>query len=158
MDMEEQVNHKIKAAFMKERLNRIGKVVLFLVALIPLYYGCTYAYARIHIAQAKQLGVFPTLEDAVYSLSAKDFRGARVVRVDINHTEPCFPEGNLPFMWCVTSSVFYDQNPEGYDHAIFRGYSSYYHLREGWVFMRGEVVPGFIGRVMERFGMEGVND
>lgn len=158
MDREEQVYHEIKAVFQRERLKHAGRVVLLLVVLIPLYYGCTYAYARIHIAEARQLGVFPTLEDAVYSLSAAEFRGARVVRVDINHAEPCNPDGRLPFIWCVSSSVFYDRNPEGYEHTVFRGYTSYYHLREGWVFMPGDTIPGFIGRVMEQFGMEAVGD
>lgn len=158
MDEEEQLYHKIKRVFLKRRLKRIGRAVLLLAALIPLYYGCLYAYAGIQIARAKQLGVFPTLEDAVYSLSAGEFKGARVVRVDINHTEPCSPDGKLPFIWCVYSTLFYDQAPKGYDHAIFRGYSSYYHLPEGWVFMPGDIFPGFIGGIMQRFGMEAVGN
>lgn len=157
MKREDQTVHEIKAIFLKRKLIRAARAVLLLAALIPLYYGCIYAYARINIAEAKQLGVFPTLEAAVYGLSYGEVRGARVVRVDINHTEPCHPDGKLPFIWCVSTTAFYDQNPEGYDHSIFRGYSSYYHLRDGWVFM-SELVSGFTGEVMELFRMEEVSD
>ncbi len=157
MEREGQVYRRIQTIFLKRRLERAARVVLLLAALIPLYYGCIYAYARIQIAEAKQLGVFPTLEDAVYSLSAGEVQGARVVRVDINHAEPCNPDGKLPFIWCVSLTVFYDQNPGGHDHSIFRGYSTYYHLREGWVFI-SELIPGFTGQVMELFRMEEVID
>jgi hypothetical protein len=158
MDGDERLYHEIKAVFLKRRLKSTGRLVLMLAALIPLYYGCIYAYARIQIAQAKQMGVFATLEDAVYSLSYDELRGARVVRVDINHTEPCFPDGKLLFIWCVSSTVYYDRTPEGYHHNIFRNYSSFYQLREGWVLMAEELFPGFIGGVMEQFGLEGVDD
>jgi hypothetical protein len=156
MEMEDQIYHEIQTVFLKRKLIRAARVILLLAALIPLYYGCIYAYARIQIAQAKQLGVFPTLEDAVYSLSAGEVRGATAVRVDINHAEPCNSDGKLPFIWCVSSTVFYDQNPEGYNHSIYRGYSTYYHLQEGWVFM-SELLPGFTGEVMELFRMEEVS-
>ena len=157
MEREDQTVHEIKSIFLKRRLKSAARAILLLAALIPLYYGCIYAYARINIAEAKQLGVFPTLEAAVYGLSYGEARGAKVMRVHINYTEPCFPDSKLPFIWCVSTIAFYDQNPEGYDHSIFRGYSSYYHLRDGWVFM-AELVPGFTGEVMELFSMEEVSD
>ena len=157
MEREDQIYRRIQTVFLKRRLILAARVILLLAALIPLYYGCIYAYARIQIAEAKQLGVFPTLEAAVYGLSYGEVRGASVMRVDINNTEPCFPNGKLPFIWCVSTTAFYDQNPEGYDHSIFVGYSTYYHLREGWVFV-SELVPGFTGQVMERFKMKEVSD
>lgn len=158
MEERERLNQEIKTLLLKRRLERTGRVILLLAALIPLYFGCNYVYTRIQISQAKQLGVFPTLEDAVYGLSSDEFRGARLVREDINHTGPCFPDGKLPFIWCVSSTQFYDRNPAGYHHSIFRGYASFYHLREGWVFMGNEMLLGFTGRTMELFGMEGVGD
>ncbi len=93
----------------------------------------------------------------MYGVSSDEFQGASLVREDINHTEPCFPDGKLPFIWCVFSTQFYDRNPTGYNHSIFRGYSTFYHLREGWVFMQ-EMLPGFTGRTMELFEMEEVGD
>jgi hypothetical protein len=153
---EETVYHQIHVIFLRQRLKRASKLVFLLAALIPLYYGCTYSFAVIQLAQAKQRGVYPTLEEAVYSLPAREFRGARVVRVDLNHAEPCYPDGKLPFIWCVTSTVFYDRKPEGTQHTVFRGSGAYFHLQEGWVLIPEQEFSGFIGGILERYGLEGV--
>jgi hypothetical protein len=157
VEQERRIEQEINAIFLKQRLKRIAVVLLLLAVIVPLFYGGIFIYARIQISQAKQMGVFPTLDEAVYTLSSVDFRGAKVVRVDLNHAEPCHPDGKQPFIWCVSSTTFYDQNPTGYDHSVFRGVSSYYHLKEGWVFM-SELIPGFTGQVMELFGMDEVGE
>jgi hypothetical protein len=158
MEGEERLYREIRKTFLKRRLKRAARVVLLLAALIPLFYGCMYAYAGIQIAQAKQLGVHPTLEDAVQSVYADgEHGGAKVKLVYINRAGPCFPYGRLPFVWCVTLSVFYDRPPEGSERSVQGGYSTYYHLREGWVFMQ-EMIPGLTGVIMERFGMVGEGD
>ena len=47
----EDFYHEINTVYLKRRLKRTGRVVLLLAALIPLYYGCIYAHARIQIAR-----------------------------------------------------------------------------------------------------------
>jgi hypothetical protein len=151
---EERLNCEIARVFLKRKLKSAGKVVILLAVLIVLFIGCSYAYAGIQIAQAKHLGIYPTLEDAVYSLSSGEYGGAMVIRVDINHTEPCFSNGNHSYVMCVTSTVFYNQNPDGLHHSKFSDQSAYFHLKEGWVQLSIEVLPRYIFRVVELLGMQ----
>lgn len=151
---EERLYRRIGRIFLKRKLKSAGKVILLLVGLIILVTGCSYAFAGIQIAQAKHLGAFPTLEDAVYSLSFREYRDARVIRVDINHIEPCDSAGRYPYVMCVTSTVYYDQIPTGFHHSKLWGQIAYFHLKEGWVQLSLETLPRHIISVVELFGMQ----
>jgi hypothetical protein len=150
MAHEEQLSRRIGRIFLMRKLKSVGKVILLLAGLIVFFNSCSYTYAGIQIAQAKSMGVFPTLEDAVYGTSF----GESIVRVDINHSEPCFSDGKYPFAMCVTTTVFDEHIPAGPQHNNSSGQSAYFHLQEGWVCMPGENFTGFIARVVERLGMQ----
>jgi hypothetical protein len=154
MAKEERLYRHIARIFLKRKLKSVGKVVLLLAGFIVLFNGCSYAYAGIQIAQAKHLGAFPTLEDAVYGTSYDE----SMIRLDINHTEPCFSNGNYPFVMCVTTTVFDEHIPEGPRHNNSSGQSAYFHLKEGWVCMSGENFTGFTARVVELLGMHATGD
>jgi hypothetical protein len=147
---EEKLNREIGRIFLKRRLKSAVKVILPLVGFIVLLNACSYAYAGLQIAQAKNLGMFPTLEDAVYGTSYAE----SIIRVDINHSEPCFSDGKYPFVMCVTTTVFNEPIHTGPQHKNSSGQSAYFHLKEGWVCMPGENFTGFIAKVVERLGMQ----
>lgn len=128
MRMAGEADHdrEIRKIFLIRKLKSAGKVILLVTGLILLLNSCSYACAGIQIAQAKHWGVYPTLEEAVYGVHSRDVNNAKVIRIDINHTEPCFSGGEYPFVMCVTSTTFYDHIPEGYHHSKFSGQSAYF--------------------------------
>ncbi len=129
-----------------------------LVLLVILNYGCNYAYAVTKIARAKEQGVYPTVEDVAMRNLGKEFRGSQVVSITGLNCSPNYPHGKLPFIWFCIARVKMDQIPEGLDRSEWSAGNFYIHVREGWVFMSEGSFPGFIGRVMERHNLEGVNE
>jgi hypothetical protein len=154
---EVKLDNEIKKIFLKRRLKSTGKVTLVLLTIILLLNGCSYACAGIHIAQARHWGVYPTLDEAVYGVHSIEDGNAKVIRIDINHSEPCFSSGDYPFVMCVTSTTFYDNIPEGYHHSKFSGQSAYFHLNDGWVLMP-EGNTRFTAKVVELLGMQATGE
>jgi hypothetical protein len=151
---DEMLYRRVGRIFLMRRLKSAAKVILPLAGFVVLLNACAFAYAGIQIAQAKQRGAFPTVEDAVYGLSSGEYRSASVMRVDINHIEPCYSDGSFPYVMCVDSTVWYDQIPAGFHHSKLWGKSAYFHLKEGWVQISLETLPRHIFSVVELFGMQ----
>lgn len=158
MGSDEQIYKEISAVFRQRRLKRTLLVGITLVLLVILNYGCSYAYAVARIAQAKNLGVYPTIEEAVTGTHGQGFGGAHVKSISSINCSPNEPDGLLPFVWFCTARVKMDRVPDGYDKSEWLAGNFFIHIQDGWVFMSEGSFPGFIGRVMEQYNLEGVNE
>jgi hypothetical protein len=156
MAKEDQVYKEIRAAFRVRRLRSIALSGVVLAVLIALYYGSTYAYAARQIALAKNRGVYPTVEEAVIGTYNHPYKEAQVVRIGIQGCGPIDPGGRVPFVWFCTARVRYDRVVEGHDWSTALAGSYFLHIRDGWVFMPESAFPAFVGSVMARHHMEGV--
>jgi len=158
MESDAQVFREIHSAYQKQRLKSIVLVGITLALLVLLNYGCSYAYAVARIAQSKSLGVYPTIEEAVIGIHGQGFGGAQVKSITSINCGPNEPNGQLPFVWFCTARVKMDRNPDGYNKSEWLAGNFYIHMQEGWVYMDEGAFPGFVGRVMERYNLEGVNE
>jgi len=154
---EKRLYREIDKIFLRRRLKSAMKVTFALAGIIVLLNSCSYLYAGIQIAQVKHWGVYPTLEEAVYGVHSINNSDAKVMRIDINHIEPCFSGGEYPFVMCVTSKVFDDHTPTVPSDKNSSVKSAYFHLEEGWVFMP-EGNTRFTARVVELLGMQATDE
>ena len=136
-------------------LPRLARVGLGLAMLIPLFFGCSWAYAASQLAMAKNAGVYPTVEQAILARSG-GFGGAQVVRIENVRAEPNRRDAQ-PHVWFGGATVYLDRVPEGHTLDYYHTGSFYIHVKDGWVFVGEGAFPEFIGWVMELYHMEGVN-
>ena len=158
MASDERVYKEINAIFRKRKLRNILMVGIALILLVILNYSCSYAYTVVRIAQSKNLGVYPTIEEAVIGIHNQGFGGAQVKSISSINCSPNDPQGSLPFVWFCTARVKMDRIPDGYHKSEWLAGNFYVHMRDGWVFMSEGSFPGFVGGVMERYDLEGVNE
>ncbi|MGE5225043.1 MAG: hypothetical protein ACM3PY_21620 [Omnitrophica WOR_2 bacterium] len=136
------------------RISPIAWACLFLVALVPLYFGGIWAYAASQLALAKNDGVYPTPEAAILATNSQGWGGAKVIRVEGITAEQ---EVAHPQVWFGRATVYLDRIPEGLNKDYYHSGTFYIHVRDGWVQMPEGTFPEFIGWVMELYGMEEVH-
>jgi hypothetical protein len=137
------------------RFPRLARVGIGVVALVPLFFACSWVYAASQLALAKNKGVYSTVEEAVIAKS-QGFGGAEVVRIENVWAEPN-SRTSQPHVWFGGATVYLDRVPEGHNRDHYSTGSLYIHVREGWVHVPEGAFPGFIGWVMELYNMEGVH-
>jgi hypothetical protein len=137
------------------RLSRFIRVGLMVAALVPLFFGCIWAYAASQLALAKNAGVYPTVEQAVLANNSQGFGGARVVRIEDIRAAPNRRDAQ-PHVWFGGATVYLDRFPEGHQWDYYQSGSFYIHVKEGWTHVGEGAFPVFIGWVMELYNMEGV--
>jgi hypothetical protein len=139
------------------RSPRLARVGLGLVAMVPLFFVCSWIYAASQLALAKNAGVYPTVEQAIIANNSQGFGGAEVVRIEDIRAGPNRSDAQ-PHVWFGTAYVTLDKVPQGYlDHERYSSGSYYIHVRDGWVLVSEGAFPEFIGWVMELYNMEGVS-
>ncbi|HMN60993.1 MAG TPA: hypothetical protein PJ988_11545 [Anaerolinea sp.] len=136
------------------RLPRRVHIGLGLAALVPLFFGCSWAYAASQLALAKNAGVYPTVEQAILANSGQGFGGAKVVRIEDVRAQPNTRDA-LPHVWFGGATVYLDRVPAGHTWDHYQTGSFYLHVKDGWVHVGEGAFPEFIGWVMELYHMEG---
>jgi hypothetical protein len=150
---------RVEASRVKsKRFPRLALVGIGVVALIPLFFACSWVYAASQLTLAKNAGVYPTVEQAIIANNSHGFGGAEVVRIENVRAGPNRPDAQ-PHVWFGYATVYLDKVPQGYnsDHDHYLSGNYYIHVKEGWVYVGEGAFPEFIGWVMELYNMEGVN-
>ncbi len=137
---------------------RLLWIVLGVVSLIPLFFVSIWLYATSQIALAKHEGVYPSAEEAVVSRLSQGWGGAEVVKLEGVRASINQHDGSQPHVWFGGARVYYDRIPFGRKRAISEAGSYYIQVEDGWVHMSEGAFPGFIGWVMELYGLEGVGE
>jgi MFS family permease len=140
------------------RSSRIAWIGLGLVALVPMFFLCIWIYATSQLTLAKNEGIYATPQEAVIAKNSQDWGGAKVVRLEDVRASPNSGNGIQPHVWFGTATVYLDRIPQGRDRAQYSSGSLFIHVKEGWVHVPEGAFPGFIGWVMELYGLEGVNE
>ena len=138
------------------RFPRLARVGIGVVALVPLFFACSWVYAASQLALAKNKGVYSTVEEAVIESNSQGLGGAEVVRIENVWAEP---NSRIfqPHVWFGGATVYLDRVPEGHNWDHYSAGSLYINVRDGWVHVPEGAFPGFIGWVMELYNMEGVH-
>jgi hypothetical protein len=138
------------------RFPRLALVGIGVVALVPLFFACSWVYAASQLALAKNGGVYPTVEEAVIERDSQGWGDARVVRIENVRAEPNSRNAQ-PHVWFGGATVYLDRVPEGHTKTYYSSGSFYLRVREGWVYVPEGAFPEFIGWVMELYNMEGAH-
>jgi hypothetical protein len=136
----------------KRRIAWVG-----LAALVPLFFGCIWAYAASQLVLAKNEGVYATPEEAVIKRNSQGWGGARVVRIENVWAEPNSRNAQ-PHVWFGGANVYLDRIPQGGNRDHYSSGSFYLRVREGWVHVPEGAFPEFVGWVMSLYNMEGVRE
>jgi hypothetical protein len=131
---------------------------LGLVALVPMFFLCIWIYAVSQLAIAKNEGIYSTVEEAVISRNSQGWGGAEVLKVEGVRAGINQHDGSQPHVWFGGATVYLDRVPRGSHRTQYSSGSFYLHVEEGWVHVPEGAFPGFIGWVMELYGLEGVNE
>lgn len=156
--MDDQLYQEIEAIFRKRKLLRLVKVLAILASLTAGFFTCLYTYAVFRIDQAKDLGVFPSAEEAAIGIYNRPIQDAQVESIDIVHCGPNNPGDESSRIWFCTAWVKYDRVPSGYNHSRMLNGSFFVRVREGWVYMPEQAFPGFIEDIMGLYHLEGYRD
>jgi hypothetical protein len=150
---------RVQTKAIREKSRRIPRLALAgvgVLALVPLFFACSWVYAASQLALAKNAGVYPTVEEAVIGNNSQGWGGARVVSIGEVQAGPNRSDGAQPHVWFGGATVYLDRIPKGHTRADYPAYSFYLRVRDGWVHVGEGAFPGFIGWVMELYNMEGV--
>jgi hypothetical protein len=137
---------------LSRRLLRLGIAFIFLV---PLFTIAPLAYTKSQLELAKRDGIYATVEEAVIDRLGQGWGGAEVVRLEGSYAVPNWPDGRLPHVWFGGARVWLDRVPDGYNRDNYSAGSFYIRVEEGWVHVPEGAFPGFVGRMMEIYGLEG---
>jgi hypothetical protein len=138
------------------RFPRLAWLGVGLIALVPLFFACSWIFAASQLAMAKSEGIYPTVEEAVIGRNSGGWGGARVVSIENVRASPNRGDGGQPHVWFGYATIQLDRVPTGYDKTVYSSGSFYLRVREGWVHVPEGAFPEFIGWVMELYNMEGV--
>jgi hypothetical protein len=126
-----------------------------LLLLIPLCAIAPLAYTKSQLELAKREGIYATPEEAVIGRISQGLGEAKVVKIEGLRASPNWPDGRLPHVWFGGARVWLDRVPAGHRRDNFSAGSFYIRVEEGWVHVPEGAFPGFIGRMMEVYGLEG---
>ena len=135
---------------------RLALALLASLLLVALFFAATWVYAAGQLTMAKAEGIYATPEEGMESLLLQGFGDYPVPQVKIVSAGVNSHDGSQPHVWYVTGWVLADQRPDGKPVARAYGGGSYFlRVEEGWVHMSEGAFPGFVGWVMELYGLEG---
>ncbi len=135
-----------------------GQKRLVLIALVPMFFLCSWIYAGSQLMLAKHEGIYASAEEGMIERNSQDRGGAEVVSVEIVSASTNQHDGSQPHVWYVIADVTLDRAPEGWDRSSYSPGSFFVHVKEGWVYLAEGTFPDFIGWVMQLYNMEEVND
>jgi len=135
---------------------RVLRLGFAFVLLVPLFVIAPLAYTNFQLEVAKRNGIYATVEEAAIDHLSQDWAGAEVERLEGLYVYPGWPDGRLPHVRFGGARVWFDRVPNGFYKDNYAGGSYYIRVAEGWVHMPEGAFPGFIGRMMEVYGLEGV--
>lgn len=128
-----------------------------LLLLLSLLVAGPWAYAKAQIELAKRDGIYASPEEG-FRMRAAAVEGAQLVRVENMESGPNWDDGRLPHVGFAMGRVIYDRPPAGWDRNTGYPGSFYIRVRGGWVHMSEGVFPGFVGRLMEIYNLEGAGE
>ena len=138
--------------------SKIVRAGIILIALVPLFLGCSWGYARSQLALAKAGGIYATPEEAIIANNSQGWGGASVVKLENVRAEPNNPNGKQPHIWFGHAEVYLDRVPEGFNRSQYSSGTFYVHVQDGWVYMPEGAFPEFVGWAMNVFNLEGTRD
>lgn len=137
---------------LRRRLLWAGFVLLALASLVTVG---PLVYAKSQLALAKRGGIYATPKEAVLANLNRDLGDAQIVRLEGLYVTPSWPDGRLPHVWFGGAMVWLDRVPAGYHRDNYSAGSYYIRVEEGWIHVPEGAFPGFIGRMMELYNLEG---
>jgi hypothetical protein len=138
------------------RFPRLALVGLGVVALVPLFFACSWAYAASQLALAKNDGIYSTPEEGMRALAQKGYSTDR--RVKILQAGPNSFDGSQPHIWYVIAEVRASSRADGSDmgsNGCDNPGSFFIQTKEGWVHVSEGAFPEFIGFWMKVYGWAG---
>ncbi len=135
-----------------ENGKRVGLAALAVLLMIPLFFAGSWVYVTAQLTLAKAIGIYATPEEGMTQTVIKGAGEYPVERVEIITARV----SSQPRVWYVRAWVFADQRADG--KPTPRGYGAWSHflrVEEGWVHVPEGAFPGFVGWVMELYGLEG---
>jgi len=135
-----------------ENGKRVGLAALAVLLMIPLFFAGSWVYVTGQLTLAKAIGIYATPEEGMTQTVIKGAGEYPVERVEIITARV----SSQPRVWYVRAWVFADQRADG--KPTPRGYGAWSHflrVEEGWVHVPEGAFPGFVGWVMELYGLEG---
>jgi hypothetical protein len=142
---------------MGPRASRFTWIGYGLVALVPMFFLCTWLYATSQLALAKNEGVYASVEEAVIAKNSQGWGGAEVLSVEDVVAGPNRRDGSQPHVWFGGATVYLDRVPQGWDRQQFSSGSYFIRVEKGWVHVPEGALPVVIGWIMEFYGLEGLN-
>jgi hypothetical protein len=132
------------------------RVGLALVALVPLFFACTWVYTSSQLALAKNEGLYSSPEQGMLLRTEKAYSPDRSVK--ILSAGPNTFDGSQPYIWYVIAEVRASSRADG--SALGRSGcdapgSYFLQTREGWVYLPEGAFPEFIGYWMKVYGWAG---
>lgn len=134
---------------------RLLWVGLASLALVLLIVAGPLVYAKSQLTLAKRGGIYATAEEAVLANIGESVGDAQVLKIEGLYVSPSWGDGHLPHVWFGGARVWLDRVPAGYRHNSFSAGSYYIRVKEGWIHVPEGAFPGFIGRMMELYSLEG---
>jgi hypothetical protein len=138
------------------RFPRLALVGLGVVALIALFFACSWVYVASQLALAKNDGVYSTPEEGMRALAQKSYSTDR--RVKILSAGPNSFDGSQPHIWFVIAEVRASSRADGSDmrsNECDAPGSFFIQAKEGWVHVSEGAFPEFIGFWMKVYGWAG---
>ncbi|MBN2500639.1 MAG: hypothetical protein JXB38_07685 [Anaerolineales bacterium] len=135
-----------------------GQKRVMLIALVPIFFLCSWIYAGSQLMLAKHEGIYPSAREGMIEKNSQGWGGAEVVSVEVVSARVNQHDGGQPHVWYVIADITLDRVPEGWDRSAYSGGSYFVHVKDGWVHLAEGTFPDFIGWVMQLYNMEGVND
>ncbi len=126
-----------------------------LLALVPLVAIGPLVYTKSQLALAKRGGIYATPEEAVLAHIVEGIGDAQVVKIEGLRVSPNWSDGRLPHVWFGGGQVWLDRVPAGHRRDNYSAGSYYLQVEEGWIHVPEGAFPGFIGRMMELYNLEG---
>lgn len=130
---------------------------LVLLALTSLIVVGPFVYTKSQLALAKRGGIYATPEEAVLANIGESVGDAKVVKIEGLYVSPNWGDGRLPHVWFGGARVWLDRVPTGHRHDNYSAGSYYLRVEEGWIHVPEGAFPGFIGRMMELYNLEGAD-
>jgi hypothetical protein len=138
------------------RLPRLALLGLGVVALVPLFFACSWVYTASQLALAKNDGVYSTPEEGMRVLAQKSHSPDS--RVKILSAGPNSFDGSQPHIWYVIAEVRASSRADGSDmgsNGCDAPGSFFIQTKEGWVHVSEGAFPEFIGIWMRVYGWAG---
>ena len=132
-------------------------IIIGLIAIIPIFFLCSWVFAVSQLTLAKNNGIYPSVEEAVIQKNSQGWGGAEVIKLEDVRASVNQHDGSQPHVWFGGARVYLDRVPEGWDRTEYSSGSYFLHVKEGWVHVPEGAFPEFIGWVMELYDLEGVD-